>query len=113
VPQAGVPSTAERLFALAVASGAAAAGLPAWGLQPGARADALVADLGEAPLLGVPADRWLDALVFSSPGRLWRDVMVAGRWVIRGRRHAQHERIARRFEGAMQSIWGAGEAAAR
>ncbi len=106
-PDAGRPSTAERLFGLAVAAGAAAASLPAWGLRAGARADALVADVGDAPLLGVPADRLLDALVFSSPGRPWRDVMVAGRWAISGRRHARHEPIARRFEAVMQELWGA------
>jgi len=99
-----VTSTAELLFGLVANSGAAAAGLPAWGLKPGARADALVADLGEAALLGVPADRLLDALVFSSPARPWRDVMVAGRWVIRARLHAQHEGIAHRFEGAMRAL---------
>ena len=107
-PQAGVPSTAERLFALAVRSGATAAGEAAWGLRRGARADALVADLQDAPLRGVPADRLLDALVFSSPGRPWRDVMVAGRWVISGHRHASKEATARRFEAAMQAIWDAG-----
>jgi formimidoylglutamate deiminase len=112
-PRDGVPSTAERLFGLAVASGAAAAGLPAWGLRPGARADALVADAHEPSLLGLPADRLLDALVFSSPARPWRDVLVAGRWAIRGRMHPRQEAIARRFAGAMQAIWGAHEATAR
>ena len=107
-PQAGTASTAERLFSLAVKAGAAAAGQPAWGLQPGARADALVADVLDAPLLGLPPERLLDALVFSSPGRPWRGVMVAGRWVISRDRHASQEAIARRFEGAMQAIWGAG-----
>ncbi|MBS1163591.1 MAG: putative Formiminoglutamate deiminase hutF, partial [Burkholderiaceae bacterium] len=47
-----------------------------------------------------------DALVFSSPARPWRDVLVAGRWVLSGRQHAGHERIARRFEAAMQALWG-------
>jgi formimidoylglutamate deiminase len=103
-PQAGVASTAERLFDLAVAAGGAAAGLPAWGLRPGARADALVADVGDPPLLGVPADRLLDALVFSSPARPWRDVMVAGRWVISGRRHGLRDSIAGRFEAAMREL---------
>ena len=107
-PQAGMPSTAERLFGLAVNSGAAAAGMSAWGLRLGARADALVADGGDAPQLGVPADRLLDALVFSSPARPWRDVMVAGRWVISDRRHAMQQPVARRFEAAMQALWGAG-----
>ena len=112
-PQEGVPSTAERLFGLAVASGAAAARLPAWGLRPGARADALVADAHEPSLLGLPVDRLLDALVFSSPARPWRDVMVAGRWAIRGRMHPRQETIARRFAGAMQAMWSAHEATAR
>lgn len=108
-PQAAVPSTAERLFGLAVASGAAAAaaGAGAWGLRRGARADALVADVNDAPLLGVPADRLLDALVFSSPGRPWRDVMVAGRWVISRHRHPLGETLARRFEATMQSVHAA------
>ena len=107
-PQAGVPSTAERLFGMAVEAGAAAAGAGTWGLRPGARADALVVDTGDAPLLGVPADRLLDALVFSGPGRPWREVMVAGRWVVSGHRHARREPIARRFEATLQAMWGAG-----
>jgi len=30
--------------------------------------------------------------------------MVAGRWVLSGRQQAGHERIARRFEAAMQAL---------
>lgn len=107
-PQAGVPSTAERLFGLAVSAGAVAVGAPAWGLRQGARADALVADVQDAPLLGVPSERLLDALVFSSPGRPWRDVMVAGRWVINSHRQPARHDVAQRFEAAMQAIWVAG-----
>jgi formimidoylglutamate deiminase len=104
-PQAGEPSTAARLFARAVAGGAAAAGEPAWGLTVGARADALVVDPHDASLLGVPPPNLLDALVFSSPGRPWRDVLVAGRWIVQDHRHAHAQSIARRFEDAMQEIW--------
>ncbi len=107
-PQAGVPSTAERLFTLVVNAGAAAAGQRAWGLQVGARADALIGDTADASsLLGVPPERLVDALVFSSPGRPWRAVLVAGRWVIREHGHPARDRIAHRFEAAMHSIWGA------
>jgi formimidoylglutamate deiminase len=102
-PQAGVPSTAERLFASML--GGDAAGEPAWGLQVGARADALVVDVEDHSLLGIPPRQLLDALVFSSPGRPWRDVMVAGRWVVREHRHAGAERIARRFAQAMHELW--------
>jgi formimidoylglutamate deiminase len=104
-PHAGVPSTAQRLFALAVSSGAAAAGEPAWGLMTGARADALVLDERQPSLLGVPSAHLLDALVFSAPARPCRDVMVAGRWVVRAHRHPNAATVAQRFEAAMRSLW--------
>jgi formimidoylglutamate deiminase len=95
-PQSGQPSTAERLFGLAAGGGAAAAGMPAWGL---------VADRQDPATLGVPNARWLDAMVFSSPARPWHDVMVGGRWVIQGCRHQQAETIARDFSQAMAELW--------
>jgi len=104
-PKKGEPSTAQHLFAR-VLQGATAAGERSWGLEPGARADALVVDMQGASLLGLPAPQLLDALIFSSPGRPWRDVMVAGRWVVRNHHHAASESIARSFEAAMQEIWG-------
>ena len=99
------PSTAAWLFEAAVAGGARAAGEPLWGLTPGARADALVADVRADGLSGIPAARLLDALVFAGPTRPWRDVLVAGRWVIRDGRHADGEGIAGRFGGAMEALW--------
>ena len=107
-PQHDQPATAERLFGLATRSGAAAAGLASWGLVPGARADALLADAQDPALLGLPASHWLDALVFSSPTRPWRDVMVGGRWVIREHRHARGTTIASGFTEAMARLWDVG-----
>ena len=104
-PQSGQPSTAERLFGLAAQGGAAAAGLPAWGLVLGARADALVAGPQTSATLGVPGARWLDAMVFSSPAPPWREVMVAGRWVVRDGRHAAGSAIARAFAASMAQLW--------
>jgi formimidoylglutamate deiminase len=103
-PQHDEPSTAQRLFKRVV-EGAGAAGEAAWGLAPGARADALVIDAQSASLLGTPPAQLLDALVFSSPGRPWRDVLVAGKWVVQDHHHAAAAPIARRFEAAMQEIW--------
>ena len=104
-PQAGVPATAQRLFDAVVVGGAAAAGVPRWGLVPGARADALVVDGGDTALLGIPEQQRLDALVFSSPVRPFRDVLVAGRWVVRGNAHAGELDIAQRFSAAMGALW--------
>jgi formimidoylglutamate deiminase len=98
-------SSAERLWTRALAGGAAAAGQPRWGLAVGARADLLVADPQDEALLGLPASPALDALVFSSPGRPWAQVMVAGRWVLRDHAHAEGAAIASRFALAMQALW--------
>ena len=104
-PEAGQPSTAERLWSVVLDGGAAAAGLHRSGLQSGARADLLVVDGHDHALLGVPAAQLIDALVFSSPGRPWRDVMVAGRFVVQDHRHEGAARVASTFAEAMQQLW--------
>jgi len=103
-PEFGVPSSAERLVSRMLAGCAAAAGQPTWGLVAGARADALVVDPRADALLGVAPGRSLDALVFSGPTALWRDVMVAGRWVVRDGVHADALAIGARFAGAMAEL---------
>jgi len=103
-PAAGEPATAARLFNRALQGGGGAAGFGRWGLMVGARADLLVLDTQDAALLGVPAERLLDALVFSSPGRPFRDIMVAGRWTLRAHR-GNGDDTAARFAAAMQALW--------
>jgi formimidoylglutamate deiminase len=105
-PRAPQPDTAASLFENARAGGGRAAGQAAWGLEPGARADLLVADPDDASLAGLPHARWLDALVFSSPSRPWRDVMVAGRWALRVHHHPHVGRITGAFAQAMAEVWG-------
>ena len=84
---------------------AAAAGFARWGLQTGARADLLVVDAAAPAMLGIPASYTLDAMVFSSPNRPFRDVLVAGRWVTREHRTPGAAAIAARFAEAMQELW--------
>jgi len=104
-PQRGEPSVAANLWNRVQAGGAAAAGCDeGWGLQVGARADLLVVDTRSPALLGVPGSHLLDALVFSSPNRPFRDVMSGGRWLTRDHRHAAGEAIAERFVEAMREI---------
>jgi formimidoylglutamate deiminase len=103
-PRHGEPATAARLWNRMLAGGGAAAGFAQWGLQPGARADLLVVDTASPSLLGVPPTHLLDALMFSSPSRPFRDVLCAGRWVTRGHRHAQGAQIGERFTEAMHRL---------
>ncbi len=104
-PSTGLSATAERLFSRIVTGGAAAAGHAQWGLQVGARADALVVNASQAALLGMPDSRTLDALIFSSPAVPFDEVMVAGHWVIRNGEHAASAAIADAFADAMRGLW--------
>jgi formimidoylglutamate deiminase len=101
----GEPATAARLFDRVLQGSGAAAGLPRWGLVPGARADLLVLD-GAAPgVAGVPASHTLDALVFATDAPAIRDVYVAGRRVLSSGQHPQQARIAARFAEVMGALW--------
>ncbi|MBC7709627.1 MAG: formimidoylglutamate deiminase [Rhizobacter sp.] len=104
-PATGHSATAERLLSRIAAGGAAAASQKLWGLTVGARADALVVNLSQPALLGVPDARTLDALIFSSPSAPFDDVMVAGRWVIRDGAHRKTDVIAAAFNDAMRQLW--------
>lgn len=105
-PAGGQPSSAARMFERTLHGGAAAAGFARWGLEPGARADLLVVDTGEPALRGIAPDPLLDALVFGGAASPFADVMVAGRFVLRGRRHERGERLADDFVAAMQALNG-------
>lgn len=104
-PQLQQPSAAERLWTRALHGGGQAAGFVRWGLQVGARADLLVVDEAGPALLGIPPSHTLDALVFSSPVRPFRDTMIAGRWITRNHHSELAAPIAKRFVQAMQQIW--------
>ncbi len=102
---AGLPSPAAKLFAGAQLAGGDAAGQPSWGLTPGARADALVLATSTASLIGAAPEHLLEAVVFSSPGPTWSDVLVAGQWWLRHGRHPRQGRIHARFKAAMETLW--------
>jgi formimidoylglutamate deiminase len=104
-PQENEPATAARLLSRVLAGGAAAAGFARWGLEPGARADLLVVDTAAPAMLGIPPTHTLDAMVFSSPNRPFRDVLVAGRWVTRNHHTPGAAAIAQRFTAAMDELW--------
>jgi formimidoylglutamate deiminase len=98
------PSSAARLFDAAVTGGARAAGFAAWGLTPGARADALVLNREADALRGLPDEALLDAVVFGSNGSPWQSVWVAGR----ARPWRAPQRVGDAFEAAMRELWKRG-----
>jgi formimidoylglutamate deiminase len=76
--QNGVGSSGQVLFENAIQGGSQAAGLPMAGIALGQRADLIEVDLTSDSLLGVPAERLMDALIFSTPSSSFKSILVAG-----------------------------------
>jgi formimidoylglutamate deiminase len=89
------------LYSLASSGGAQALGLTAGELVAGAVADIVVIDTNQAQFAGIRDEALLDAHVFAPRPGCVRDVLVAGRWVVRDGRHAQREFV---MEGYRRSV---------
>lgn len=103
-PERGYCSSTESVFVQALATGARAAGLAGrWGLQSGARADAVEINLQASGLLGVPSEALLDAVVFACDTPPVSQVWVAGeRWVREGG-HRLRDQAAQAFVEALRT----------
>ena len=93
-----------RLWRDAAQHGAQAIGQPAGAIAMGRRADWLVLDADHPSMTGAAADTALDHLVFAGGDAAIRDVMVAGRWVVKDRHHAAEEELRPRFAGLMRRL---------
>lgn len=94
-------STATVLFEGALKGGTAASGQALGGFRVGERADALALDVQSAPLLGMPADHYLDAWVMGQPSLPVAHVWVAGQ--LRDPRPSEALREA--WQTMMQDVW--------
>jgi formimidoylglutamate deiminase len=92
------------LWLEAAAGGAQALGREMGALASGKRADLVVLDGAHPDLAARSGDAIANALVFSGSHNLVRDVMVAGRWVVRERRHAQEQAAAQRYARAVAEL---------
>ena len=89
------------LYAQALAGGARALAQPVGAIAVGRRADFGVLDGDDPALAELPPDASLDAAIFGPCRRPVRDVMVAGRWVVRDGRHPREDEIFRRYRAAI------------
>ena len=87
----------DFLWQGALDGGAQSAGRPVGALAAGKRADLLVLDSEHPNLAAVAPDDVLGTFVFCGNDNLVRDVMVGGRWVVRGQRHVAQDAIAKRY----------------
>jgi formimidoylglutamate deiminase len=97
-------STGRSLFSAALQGGAQATGFPDAALAPGCFADFLTLDLEHASLVGRHEDELLDSWIFAGGRSAIDCVWRAGRQVVAGGRHVQHDRIARRYRAVLQRL---------
>lgn len=97
-------SVGRALFTAALRGGAQAAGQPTSELAAGRRADLLVLDETDASLLEHTDDTVLDAAIFGPGRNLVRDVLVAGRWVVRDRHHPQADAARERYRAVLKRL---------
>jgi formimidoylglutamate deiminase len=100
----GDPHVGTRLWRDAARHGARAIGQPAGTIEVGRRADWLVLDGAHPSMAGSVPDNALDHLVFAGGSAAIRDVMVAGRWVVKDRRHAAESAVQARFADLMKRL---------
>ncbi len=101
-----IGSVAETLWGNTLFGGAQASGFRSGELthSTSIRADLIVLD-DRAPLLAArDTTTVLDTLVFAGNQNLVRDVMVAGRWVVRDFHHLDEQRIADRYRKTVESL---------
>jgi formimidoylglutamate deiminase len=93
-----------RLWREAAQSGAHALGQPVGGIAVGCRADWLVLDGQHPSMAGASADVVLDRLLFAGGDKAIRDVMVGGRWVVKGGSHSTEEQLRADFDRIMREL---------
>ena len=93
-PTARETHVGTRLWRDAARYGAQAIGQPVGEIAVGRRADWLVLDHTHPCMAGAVAASALDHLLFAGGSAAIRDVMVAGRWVVRQGQHAAESALA-------------------
>ena len=95
-----------RLWCEAASAGAQALGQPVGSQQVGRRADWLVLDPSHPALAGATLEGTLDHVLFAAADRAIRDVMVAGRWVVRDGHHARDAATQQEFSALLRELQG-------
>ncbi len=98
------PAVGTTLWLEAAAGGAQALGRRMGKIAPGMRADLVVLDPEHIDLQGRSGDAIANALVFAGASGMVRDVMVAGRWVVKGKRHSKARTAEAAYKRALKTL---------
>ena len=97
-------SVGAALYRRALAGGAAALAQPVGKLAVGARADWLVLDNERPSLVARHGDDLLDSAIFAPSGAHVRDVMVAGQWRVRDKKHHLRPEAEARYKEVLTRL---------
>ncbi len=100
------PMVGRTLYDAALDGGAQALGQPIGALEVGKRADWLVLDGNDPYLATASGDGILNRWLFAGGDRQVRDVLVNGKWVVRGGQHADEEQSNRAFTQVLRELLG-------
>jgi len=100
------PMIGRSLYDAALAGGAQALGQPIGALAVGKRADWLVLDGADPYLATSEGDAILNRWLFAGGDRQVRDVLVAGRWVVREGHHPAEEQTGQAFAQVLRQLLG-------
>jgi formimidoylglutamate deiminase len=101
---AGKP-LAERLLESATLHGARALEIPGGELKPGNVADFFTVDLKDSSIAGHSTEDLLSMLVFSLSRTAVRDVVVAGKTILRNGKHPLQDEIISRYKEVQRRVW--------
>jgi len=91
------PSVGTNLWREAAGGGAQALGRRMGAIAPGLRADLVVLDDTHLDLADRRGESMMDAFIFNSASCAVKNVMVAGKWVVRDGRHRDEAEVESRF----------------
>jgi len=97
-------SVGRTIFEAASEGGARAAGFDAGGIRIGARADLVVRAERQPFIAAATGEQILDRWLFALGQDAVRDVMVAGRWVVKDGRHERQDEIDHAFEKVLRRL---------
>lgn len=97
-------STGRILFEAATQGGAQATARDAGAIAPGRLADLMALDTAHIDLEGRDGDTLLDAFVFAADDRAISDVWAAGRHLVSGGKHVQHQAITEAYRRVLRRL---------
>jgi formimidoylglutamate deiminase len=100
----GDDAIGATLWTRAARGGAQALAQPVGAIETGRRADLIVLDPDDPALAEQALEHVVDAAVFGPARAPVRDVMSAGRWIVRAGRHAAEEAIFARYRATLARL---------